>query len=191
MKQILIVLLLLLIFLLLSGCKNTSFQEAPENIDIYQMVPSNPDIPYADDLSSEPVVQIPDTLLTLDRVKGLFAPLEFKQYQLVSIENHAVSIYRSESGQAVLELEADKNEIVVALTVSSSDIDKATNLFSRFISLIIQRSLSDEEESNLIQRLQMLGLSSQEIAPDISWTVDSSCFVFAYDQTTDRFFISY
>ena len=53
MKQILIVLLLLLIFLLLSGCKNTSFQEAPENIDIYQMVPSNPCLLYTSDAADE------------------------------------------------------------------------------------------------------------------------------------------
>lgn len=174
-----------------AGCHNNFSVEIPDNISIYQLQSSAPGIPYANDLQPEQDIQIPESLLTLDKTEELFAPLGFKNYTQVSKEGYAVSIYRAESGQDILELEADKNRIVNALTLSSPGIDNAAGIFTKFVSLIILRDLTENEKDNLIQNLQLVCSASQETSPDVSLTINSAAFVFSYDQKNDRFYISY
>lgn len=191
MRRSYMIFLILICILILGGCHYDFSEEAPDNINIYQLQSSAPGIPYANDLQPEQDIQMPESLLTLDRTEELFAPLGFKNYTQVSKEGYAVSIYRVESGQDILELEVDKNRIVNALTLSSPGIDNAAGIFAKFVSLIILRDLTENEKDNLNQNLQLVRSASQETSPDVSLTINSAAFVFSYDQKSDRFFISY
>lgn len=191
MRRSYMIFLILICILVLGGCHHDFSEEVPDNINIYQLQSSAPGIPYANNLQPEQDVQMPESLLTLDRTEELFAPLGFKNYTQVSKEGYAVSIYRTESGQDILELEVDKNRIVNAFTLSSPGIDNAAGIFTKFVSLIIHRDLTENEKDNLIQNLQLVRSASQEISPDVSWDINSAAFVFSYDQKNDRFYISY
>lgn len=174
-----------------TGCHNDFPVDIPDDISIYQPQSFAADVPYADDLEQEQTVQTPKTLLTLDKTKELFTALGFKNYTQVSKENSLIFLYRAESEQDILELEVDKNQIVNAITLSSHGIDNSAEIFTKFVSYIIHRDLTEKEKSALIQNLHLACSVSPETTSDISLDINSAIFIFAYDQKSDRFYISY